>query len=189
MTTKDINAKDKIIKATIALLSEVGEPDKITIRQIAERANVGIGLINYHFQTKENLLYKAVSDTMSQMAVQLQNINNYKEKEPIQRLKIMLRKLTDFAVCYSKFSLILASYDLHQGNMQTPLYLIPILSEIYSNTKDEIEIRIIALEIITTLQVIYVNSKAFQLYAHIDINSKVERDKLIDIIVDGVINK
>ncbi|MFT8316407.1 MAG: TetR/AcrR family transcriptional regulator [Clostridium sp.] len=189
MTTKDINAKDKIIKATIDMLNEVGEPDKITIRQIAERANVGVGLINYHFQTKENLLYKAVSDTMSQMAVQLQKLNIGKDKEPVQRLKTMLKELSDFAVRYSKLSLILASYDLQQGNMQTPLYLIPLLREIYSNTKDEIEMRIIALEIITTLQVACISSQAFQLYTGMDINNKVQRDELIDTIVNSVTNK
>lgn len=53
MFNKDINAKDKIIKVTIDMLNEVGEPDKITIREIAKRAKVGVGLINYHFKQKK----------------------------------------------------------------------------------------------------------------------------------------
>jgi AcrR family transcriptional regulator len=189
MTTKDNNAKDKIIKATIDILSEIGDPDKITIRQIAERANVGVGLINYHFQTKESLLYKSVSDTMSHMAIQLQKLNDVKNLEPVQKLKTMLKELSDFAARHSKLSLILASYELQQGNMQTPLYLIPILREIYSNTKNEIEIRIIALQLTTTLQVISVNSHTFQLYAGIDPNNKIQRDELIDILVDSITKK
>lgn len=189
MTTKEINAKDKIIKATIELLNEVGEPDKITIRQIAERANVGVGLINYHFQTKENLLYTAVSDTMSEIAIQLQMLNEGESQDPVQKLTTMLIELTDFATRYSKLSLILAAYDLQQGNMQTPLYIIPILREIYGNTKDEIEIRIIALEIITTLQVVCTRSPAFKLYTGIDINIKSQRDKLIYTIIKSVTNK
>ncbi|MBC2397949.1 TetR/AcrR family transcriptional regulator [Clostridium tetanomorphum] len=189
MFNKDINAKDKIIKVTIDMLNEVGEPDKITIREIAKRAKVGVGLINYHFQTKENLLYRAVSHTMSDMAVQLQKLNDSEDEDPVQRLKIMLKELSDFTVRYSKLSLILASYDLQQGDMQTPLYLIPILREIYKDTKDEIEMRIIALEIIATLQVTYIRSQAFQIYTGIDINNKAQRDELIDIIVNSVINK
>lgn len=189
MNTNDTNAKDRIIKATMDILDEVGEPEKITIRQIAERANVGVGLINYHFQTKENLLYKAVSETMSIMAVELQKLNNHKDEEPVQRLKTMLKELCDFTLRYNKLSFMLASYDLLNGDMQTPLYLMPILREIYGETKDEIEIRLIALEIIATFQVAYIRSQSFQLYIGIDINDKAQRDKLIDTIINNIINK
>lgn len=186
---KEINAKDKIIKATIEILNEVGEPDKITIRQIAERANVGVGLINYHFQTKEKLLYTAVSDTMSEMAVQLQMLNADENEDPVQKLTTMLIELTDFAARHSKMSLILAAYDLEQGNMETPLYLMPILRKIYGNRKEEIEMRIIALEIITTLQVICTRSEVFKLYSGIDINIKSQRDTLINTIIKSVTQK
>ena len=54
-------ARNRIIKAAIELLDEHSDPARITVRQIAERAGVGTGLINYHFQTKDNLLQEAVS--------------------------------------------------------------------------------------------------------------------------------
>lgn len=187
--SKDINAKDKIIKTTIDMLNEGNDPDKITIRQIAERANVGIGLINYHFQTKENLLYKAISDTMSEMAINLQKTDDSITTAPVDRLKIMLKELSDFGMRHSKLNSILVIYDLQQGNMQTPLYLIPILREIYKNTKDELEIRIIALEIISTLQAACINSRALQLYTGMDANNKSHRDRIIDTIVNSVITK
>lgn len=189
MGTKDINAKEKIIKATIDILNEVSEPDKITIRQIAERANVGIGLINYHFQTKENLLYTAVSDTMSQMAVQLQNINDGENIAPVERLRSMLKELVEFAIRYEKLSLILASYDLQQGNMQTPLYLMPVLREMFGDKKDEVEIRIIALEIIATCQVVFLRSQVFKMYTGMDIKNKSQRDKFIDTLVNNLNKK
>lgn len=186
-SSKDINAKDKIIKTTIDLLNEIDDPDKITIRQIAERANVGTGLINYHFQTKENLLYKAISETMSEMAVNLQKLNDSNEKDPVERLKTMLKELSDFGMHHSKLNSILASYDLHQGNMQTPLYLIPILREIYGSKKDEIEMRIIALQIIATLQVACINPSALQLYIGVNVDNKAHRDHFIDTIVNSVV--
>lgn len=189
MAVEDINAKDKIIKATIDILNEVGEPDKITVRQIAERAEVGVGLINYHFQSKENLLYKVISDTMGQMATELQKPRENEDIDSVERLKTMLKELTDFGIKYSKLSRVQAAYDLLQGDMQTPLYLVPVLREIYGSTKDEIEIRLIAFEIITTFQAAFVNSKAFQLYTGVDINNKVQRDKIIDTIIKSIINK
>lgn len=187
MNSKDTDAKKKIIKVTMDILNEVDEPDKITIRQIAERANVGVGLINYHFQSKENLLYKAVSDTMSELAENLQKSKNGEIKNPIEKLKAMLKELVDFTMHYNKLSRILISHTMQQGNMQVPLYILPIIREIYGSAKNEIEIRIIALEIISTLQVIYISSKDFQLYTGMDISNKTQRDTLIDTIINNII--
>lgn len=187
MNSKDTDAKKKIIKVTMDILNEVDEPDKITIRQIAERANVGVGLINYHFQSKENLLYKAVSDTMSELAEDLQKSKNGEIEDPIQKLKAMLKELVDFTIHYNKLSKVLVSHTMQQGNMQVPLYIMPIIREIYEGKKDEFQMRIIALEIISTLQVIYISSQDFQLYTGMDITNKIQRDKLIDTIVNNII--
>lgn len=52
-----VEVKEKIIQATIALI-ETGEGniEGISARAISEKAKVGLGMINYHFQTKENLI-------------------------------------------------------------------------------------------------------------------------------------
>ena len=53
--TKDV--KERIIKATTELIEESdGNTDSITARKIAERAGVALGLINYHFNNKDNLI-------------------------------------------------------------------------------------------------------------------------------------
>ncbi len=49
--------KEKLIDVTTKLITEsAGDIDSITTRMIAKKANVGVGLVNYHFQTKENLI-------------------------------------------------------------------------------------------------------------------------------------
>ena len=49
--------KEKIIEAVTALLRERGElMNEITVREISERAGVGLGLINYHFGSKDKLI-------------------------------------------------------------------------------------------------------------------------------------
>lgn len=51
------SAKDTIIAVTTELISnEHSDIKNITSRMIAERAEVGLGLINYHFGSKENLI-------------------------------------------------------------------------------------------------------------------------------------
>lgn len=47
------NIKDKIIKTTISLINTSnGLVENITIREIAQKSNVAVGLINYHFGSK-----------------------------------------------------------------------------------------------------------------------------------------
>ena len=63
-------ARESIIGAATALIADgKGDIEGITVRAIAEKAGVGVGLVNYHFQTKENLVeicvQRMVSDVIS----------------------------------------------------------------------------------------------------------------------------
>lgn len=54
--------KELIIKATIELINEKGEQmNTITVREICKRANVGLGLVNYHFGNKDKLIELCVA--------------------------------------------------------------------------------------------------------------------------------
>ncbi|MCI8774887.1 MAG: TetR/AcrR family transcriptional regulator [Lachnospiraceae bacterium] len=49
--------KEIIIQAAIDLINEKGERmDDITVREICKKANVGLGLVNYHFENKDKLI-------------------------------------------------------------------------------------------------------------------------------------
>lgn len=49
--------KEIIIQAAIDLINEKGEQmDRITVREISQKANVGLGLINYYFESKDKLI-------------------------------------------------------------------------------------------------------------------------------------
>ncbi len=51
------SVKEKLIMVTIELITGGGgNIEDITTRAIAQKAGVGVGLVNYHFQTKDNLI-------------------------------------------------------------------------------------------------------------------------------------
>ena len=55
------NVKDNIIEVTTELIEQLeGNTKSITARMIAEKAGVGLGLINYHCGSKENLITACV---------------------------------------------------------------------------------------------------------------------------------
>ena len=64
--------KELLIDRTIELIKESeGKPERITARAIAQRSGVALGLINYHFGSKDNLLAecsnKIINELLSSM--------------------------------------------------------------------------------------------------------------------------
>ena len=55
------NCKEELIAITTALIKENnGDVEKVTIRDIASRSGVSVGLINYHFGDKDKLITECV---------------------------------------------------------------------------------------------------------------------------------
>ncbi|HHW94362.1 MAG TPA: TetR/AcrR family transcriptional regulator [Mogibacterium sp.] len=64
----DADVKESIIDATTELIRESnGNPNQVTIRNIAHRADVSIGLINYHFESKKILIEICVERIIEQL--------------------------------------------------------------------------------------------------------------------------
>lgn len=67
--------KEIIIQATIDLINEKGEEmNDITVREICKRAGVGLGLINYHFGNKDNLIELCVERMINGIVDYFQSI-------------------------------------------------------------------------------------------------------------------
>ena len=51
------NSKELLIDVTTSLINDYnGDVSKVTIREIATKSNVSVGLINYLFGNKDNLI-------------------------------------------------------------------------------------------------------------------------------------
>jgi AcrR family transcriptional regulator len=60
------DVKERIIRATVSLIENSdGFVENITLRAIAQEADVAVGLINYHFGTKQNLIEICVQRIIS----------------------------------------------------------------------------------------------------------------------------
>ena len=62
------NCKEKLIEVTIGLINQhKGDVDKVTIREITSASGVSVGLINYHFGNKNNLITVCTQRIISQV--------------------------------------------------------------------------------------------------------------------------
>lgn len=95
------NVKEVIIHATTELIRESdGNITKITSRKIAGRAEVGLGLINYHFGSKENLITICVQRIINNVVMCFSpDKKNYDEKDSLtdkERLADWAKQVYDF---------------------------------------------------------------------------------------------
>lgn len=185
MTMSDSDAKQRILKAAISLMDETKDSDKITIREIAGRAGVGVGLINYHFQTRENLLYAAIGEYMLEVISAMRESS--KSESPVENLKAMLKAMGDISERHEKQMRIGAQYELMQGELSAANYLLPLLREIYMDKKDETVLRVMALDIIATTSLGLLRHDVFFKFTGLNMKDKKQRDRFIDIIVENYI--
>lgn len=73
-----MDSKELIIQTTIDLIREKGEAmEEITVREICRRADVGLGLVNYHFENKDKLMEICVERMVNGI---VENFRDIREK-------------------------------------------------------------------------------------------------------------
>ncbi|MFX1521170.1 MAG: TetR/AcrR family transcriptional regulator [Promethearchaeota archaeon] len=194
MKNDDLDTKQRIMKATIELLKEK-DLDGVTMRLIAERANVALSALNYHFQTKENLISQSVQVIIGDRISTWYDRYNSLTGDPVTKLKTMLRDTASFLAKYPRISRVSIIYDLLSGgteddhSMQTNNAYLTALKEIYGNQKNEQDLKIMVHQIIAAGQVALLRADIFKSYTGIDFFNDQQRDMLIDKLVDNIIRE
>lgn len=189
MARKDQEAKERILKvATEHLLENPEAIDNITVRQIAEQAGVGIGSISYYFGSRDSLLSIAVGNILSEKANQYIEGKETGGTEPVERLKNMLKELCNIALANERLIQFTLMQGMTNSDMSTPLYLVPMLRDILGPEKEEMELRIIALQLLLPLQIAGISTETFRMYCGVDLYDAGERESLIDMLVDHLVH-
>ncbi|OQA21918.1 MAG: putative HTH-type transcriptional regulator YttP [Actinobacteria bacterium ADurb.Bin346] len=88
------DAKDRIIKAVLDLISQKGNIS-ITVREISKKADVNLASINYHFRSIKNL-FEEVENFLSEKIFALNQILENKEMDPKKSILSWARALMNF---------------------------------------------------------------------------------------------
>lgn len=86
--------KEAIIQATIALIDEHGEdPAVVTVRDICRRAGVGLGLVNYYFGSKEQLIElcvgRIINSVVARFVIMREQTRSLPPLTALERLGLM----------------------------------------------------------------------------------------------------
>ena len=104
--------RERILEATIALLRNSHDIASLTVRAIAEKAAVGVGLVNYHFGDKNGLVREAVRAFIGREVIKGYGDRRVEGSSMAEKVEGLLRGPMDFLAEYPLLSRISVLFDL-----------------------------------------------------------------------------
>ncbi len=179
-------AKEKIFQAASELVKSEEEVESITTRQIAMKAGVNLALINYHYNTKDNLLSQVVMSMMENLIDQISDTKD-ERLDPALRLKKLFHTTANFAFKHHKLYKLIVRIDIQQGCASSSAMIMPVLREIFHH-KNQSDLDIIALQLLLPLQNIVAYPELYNSVLNTDIfNDEFRKDK-VNQIIDSILN-
>ena len=179
--------KEKIIEQTIALIKENnGDTDKVTIRKIAERSKLSIGLMNHYFESKEKLLEVCVQTIISGVVTSFKP-ELCESSGPSEVLKCVAKQVMDFLMENPQISRISILGDLTSPKEtdNTMGTVMGFAKSIPSDRPLETRLRD-AFMLTAILQESFLRKDVLKRTLGIDFYIKSERDAYIDLIIEKV---
>jgi AcrR family transcriptional regulator len=189
-----INTKDKIIDVTIKLLKKEKEVTKVSMRKIASEADIAVSVINYHFQTKQNLINKAVDQYINQVISESSNISDFNELTIEEQIRVRIKDATNFIANNPGVSRVSVLNDLNNPNINdnsSKLFqsILKQLEEYYQDRLDEVQLKILVQQQIATVQEIFLRHEIFKEQTGLDFYDEKDRQQIVDTLIDQILRK
>ncbi|MCL1964309.1 MAG: TetR/AcrR family transcriptional regulator [Firmicutes bacterium] len=179
------DVKEKIIEATMGLIAEsAGDIADISTRTIAERTHIGTGLINYHFQTKENLIEICVERMIGKVIAAF--TPSTPEQTPTARLKSTAKQVFDFLVdnpAVSRISILSDHKNPKKSDstMKSAMGMNKVLGKLEISEKEQF---VLAFALTSAMQAMFLRKdQSGELFGY-DMNVKEQRDKVLGLLID-----
>lgn len=186
MNLMNKSAKEKIFQAALELV-ECGESiDSITIRQIALKADVNLALINYYYQSKENLMSMVVGVKMESIINQVLEHSNV-DMDAATKLKKLLTTTADFSFKHNDIFRVAVTGELKEGCKNSCALVMPLLKEILKGKSDS-ELRVLALQLMLPFHYIVLHPEKYGEYLNTDFFDEEQRTHMINKMTDSIIS-
>ena len=183
---KKDDIKNTIISATIGIIEESdGDIKNITARKIADKSGVALGLINYHFGSKENLISECCKLIISEMllAFSPEHVDYMADDGLTNRERLISYARQTFDYIYMNPSIVKISImsDLNDYNpdgnsaFTQKGFIMALRGDIPLRKK-----KLIAFLLASTMQTAFLAGDSAKLITGYDLKSKRERDAFIE---------
>jgi len=178
-----VDTKRQLINATKSLLSKSDTFKNLTARAISSEANTNLAMINYNFNSKDELIKIAVDEIISDEFQQI-TIHSDSTDSPKQQLKKLLYQICDITLKYKELTRLSMPYFLLNDDIKLPYDLLPYVKKHYGDKKSDSECKIIAFQLVYSFQLIFYRHADFYKYSGFNIDNKDDLHKLIDFNLD-----
>lgn len=190
-TGKDVKAvKESIIKAATELIEEnKGDMSKVTARAIAAKSGVALGLINYHFKSKENLIEMCVQRIVNKILFCFYSDDDLSENiSDRQRLINRGRRVFDFFFDNKNMTKIFILSDLknYQPKSNTAAVQSGFKMAIRSTDTDNKKKRILGFMLTSAIETAFLTGDRSSEILGYNLDVKEERDKLVEEMVEAL---
>ncbi len=191
------NCKEDLIKITTDIIKENnGDVDKVTIRDIASRSGVSVGLINYHFGDKDKLIAECVQRIISNIVNSFKptmdvdvSLNNF-EKGKMRLIKTAQRVFSFFfeqpSICRVS---ILDDYRNYSNGCSSYFSLRGFSTVIGHAIEDQEEKERISFLLTTSMQVAFLRSLADTKLLSFDLSKAEDRNNYIEYLVNKLMKE
>lgn len=185
--------RERMIAVTVELIKRYGDTRMITVREIASEAGVGVGMINYHFQTKDNLINICIMELIGQAVFQLQSFSQNAEMKPIDKIMELSKGIASFMALNPGLSKISITNDLlsperNDNVAQLTKMLMPITKEIYGDQKSESELLILLHILISSISVGFLRNSVLGETTKLDFTDQEQRDQFVEYCINRVLS-
>jgi AcrR family transcriptional regulator len=184
---KSEDVKERIIKAATSLIAKSeGNVSDINTRAIAEKAGVGVGLINYHFQTKDNLIEICVERMIGEAIAAFEP--DTQALSPAARVKHSVKLVMDFLIENSAVARIsmLTDYRAPKPDDSTIKSAMNANATLGNIGLPDNERFLLAFVLTSAMQSLFLRKDQSNAVFGYDINIKEQRDKVIDLLVNSI---
>lgn len=183
------NVKERILETATEFIEQYdGDTKRITARMIAEKAEVGLGLINYHFGSKENLITLCVQRIIGKAVSGFKMERQFESDK--ERLIAWAVYVFDFLFehpAISKISILgdFQSYSPNSNSVNTQKgFMLALRQDVAGEDK-----AIFSFILTAAMQVAFLGSKAVKEHLGYDFTKPADRsayiEKSVTILFDG----
>ncbi len=176
-----MDSKEAIIRAAVELIEENGENlDEITVREICKRAGVGLGLVNYHFGSKERLVEQCVERIVNGIVDRFRDIREKTEGlSPFEKLERLGDMTLDFLFEHYAVSRISVLSDMRTPKVGDNTYrtyaaYLPLVAACLPDS-DEAAVRRKTFCLITVMQQMFLRNEVVSRMLGVDLGKKENR--------------
>lgn len=185
------DVKQRILDAAIELIRNEQAVEKVSLRKVAKMAGVSVSMVNYHYQTKSNLMNQAVQRFVGTVIEEAADDGERGDADPLIRMRANLQNAARFVAENPGVSRVSILSDMKDGttldnSSQVAQGVYEELSAVMGESGDHLRLKVLAEIQVAAVQHFFLRAAAIRERTGLNFFDEEERKVLLDIIIETV---